>query len=352
MPFLRNAWYAAGWVSDLGDAPLARTFLDEPVVIYRAADGEPVALADQCPHRFAPLSLGRVNGDQIRCPYHGLVFDKTGGCMHNPHGKGARPSSLNVRSYPLVVRDGMMWIWMGEEAGASGVAPPSYPFLEQEGWATLRGYLPVNAYYELVTDNLMDLSHVEFLHPFIGPEGSSAGIVYRAEQEGERVAALHSMPGQPNTKLFELVLGDHVKLINGYANTYWEAPANMYLETGAVALDTEDEQTAMMPQVHLLTPETDTTTHYFWGVSRDRCLNNTEIEEMLRAGLSNAFQYEDEPMIQAVQARMRGRPLFDLSPALLPMDEAAVRARRILAKRIEAEQAALSEQTGLRAVTA
>lgn len=344
MPFLRNAWYAAGWANDLGGEPLACTFLDDPVVIFRAADGKPVALADQCPHRFAPLSLGAFDGDNIRCPYHGLVFDKNGSCVHNPHGKGTRPSSLSVRSYPLAERDGMMWIWMGEPEEAPGVEPPSYPFLEQEGWATLHGYLHVNANYELVTDNLMDLSHVEFLHPFIAPEGSSAGIMYKAEQDGERVAALHSMPNQPNTKLFELLLGEHVKVIDGYANTYWEAPANMYLETRAVALDTEDEQSATMPQVHLLTPETETSTHYFWGVSRNRCLDNAEIEQMLHAGLSNAFQHEDEPMIQAVQTRMRGRALFDMSPALLPMDEAAVRARRILAKRIEAEQAQVRQQ--------
>lgn len=352
MPFLYNAWYAAGWAQDLGDEPLGRTFLDEPVVIYRDAGGEPVALADMCPHRFAPLSLGKVAGDTIRCPYHGLVYDKTGACVYNPHGKGMRPSSLNVRRYPLVVQDGMMWIWMGDVVAAEGAQPSSYAFLKGEGWATLHGYLHVNAHYELVTDNLMDLSHVEFLHPFIGPEGSSAGIVYRAEQEGERVAALHSMPDQPNTKLFELLLGDHVKRINGYANSYWEAPANIYLETGAEALGAVDEQKTTMPQVHLLTPETETTTHYFWGVSRNRCLDNTEIEEMLRAGLANAFQYEDEPMIQAVQARMRGRPLFELAPALLPMDEAAVRVRRILAKRIEAEQAARSRPEKLEAVTA
>lgn len=341
--FLRNAWYAAGWVAELGDTALARTMLDEPIVIYRTADGEPAALADQCAHRFAPLSLGRIDGDHIRCPYHGLVYDKSGACVHNPHGRGARPSSLSVRRYPLVVQDGMMWLWMGDEAAAAGTAPPSYPFLEQEGFATVRGYLHVSANYELVTDNLMDLSHVEFLHPFIGPEGSSAGIVYRAEQDGERVAALHSMPNQPNTQLFQLLLGNHVKLIDGSANSYWEAPANIYLETCAVALDAKDEQRATMPQVHLLTPETETTTHYFWAISRDRCLGNPQIEEMLRAGISHAFEHEDEPMIQAVQTRMRGRPLFDLSPALLPMDEAAVRARRILAKRIAAEQMAHSE---------
>jgi vanillate O-demethylase monooxygenase subunit len=342
MAFLRNAWYAAGWETDLTDTPVARTLLDEPVVIYRGAGGEPIALADLCPHRFAPLSLGRVEGDRIRCPYHGLVFDKTGVCVHNPHGRGARPASLSVRRYPLVIRDGMMWLWMGEVGAAADSRPPSYAFLEQDGWATVRGYLHVSANYELVTDNLLDLSHAEFLHPFIAPAGTASAIDYRAEQHDERVSALHDMPDQPNTPLFELVLGADVKRIDGYANVYWDAPSNMLLETGALALDTGDGRRAVMPQAHLLTPETETSTHYFWGVSRDRCLDNDQIEDMLRAGLSYAFEQQDEPMIKAVQSRMRNRPLFELSPALLPMDEAAVRARRILARRILAEQATWS----------
>ncbi|MHA3794502.1 aromatic ring-hydroxylating dioxygenase subunit alpha [Sphingomonas sp. YL-JM2C] len=338
MTFLRNAWYAAAWSSELADGTLARTFLDEPVVLFRGEDGKAVALADMCPHRFAPLSLGRIGGDTIRCPYHGLVFDKTGACVHNPHGRGVRPSSLSVRSYPVLERDSVLWIWMGDAALAGATPPPSFAFLDKDGWATIRGMLGVGANYELVTDNLMDLSHAEFLHPFIAPEGSAAGIRYRAEQDDDRVAAIHDMPDQPNTPLFELLLGKTVTRIDGYANTYWEAPANMRLETCATAIEPADGGRAEMLQAHLLTPETETSTHYFWAISRDLCLDDPELEAMLRFGIDAAFRNEDEPMIQAVQGRMRGRPLMDMSPALLPMDEAAVRARRILARRIAEEQ--------------
>lgn len=339
MAFLRNAWYPAGWLEDLGEAPLARTILDEPVVIYRTQDGSPTALGDMCPHRFAPISLGRVDGDTIRCPYHGLAFDKGGACVHNPHGKGLRPSSLSLRHYPLVVQDGMMWIWMGDAAAAEQSAPPSYPFLQREGSRSLFGYLHVNAHYELVTDNLMDLSHVEFLHPFIGTDGFASSIQYRAEQDGERVGAIHEMKNQSNSPLWQLVLGEEITRVDGHANTYWEAPANMYLDAGTTALDVDPGRRAAMPQVHLLTPETETSTHYFWGVSRDRGIDNAELDAMLVAGFDQAFQSEDEPMIQAVQSRMRDRPLFAMNPALLPMDEAAVRARRSLARRIAEEQA-------------
>lgn len=338
MTYLRNAWYAAGWATDVGEAPFSITILEEPIVIFRGVDKSPVALADMCPHRFAPLSLGRVDGDTIRCPYHGLVFDTAGVCVHNPHGRGARPSSLNVRSYPLLEQDGMIWLWMGEASAAVSKTPPPFPFLQQEGWATISGYLKVAANYELVTDNLMDLSHTEFLHPFIAPEGSAAGIRYRSEQQNDEVAAIHDMPDQPNTQLFELLFGTRVSRVDGYANTYWRAPSNMRLEIGAVATVPDDGGHVRMLQAHLLTPETTTSTHYFWGISRDRCLDNPQIEDTLKMGIDHAFRNEDEPMIQAVQSRMRNRPLFDMSPALLPMDEAAVRARRVLARCIQAEQ--------------
>lgn len=336
MPFLRNAWYAAGWDEALGSAPLALKVLGEPVVIYRDSSGAPTALADTCPHRFAPLSLGRVDGDTIRCPYHGLEYDKTGACIRNPHGAGAITSALKVRRYPTVVQDGLIWIWMGEEGLATAVRPPKYDFLTGPGVKVIRGYLSVSANYQLVMDNLLDLSHAEFLHPFIAPPGTASSIKYRSAEEGERVSAFHSMPGQSNTPLFRLVLPE-VDQINGRAHMHWEAPANMYLDTGVIPLDGGPEDGAAMPQVHLLTPETETSTHYFWAVSRDRAIDDLQLDEMLRAGISNAFENEDEPMIRAVQERMQGRALLDMNPALLPMDAAAIRARRILEKKIASE---------------
>lgn len=340
MSYLRNAWYVAGWSREIEDKPVARTILDEPIVMYRTTSGEVAALVDACPHRFAPLSMGRLANDQIRCPYHGLVFDKSGACVHNPHGKGQTPSALNVGVYPITERDGIVWIWMGEATRAAEVSPPDYSFLTNAGWKTIDGYLKITANYELVTDNLLDLSHAEYLHPFIFPEGSSAGVVYKAVEEGGQISALHSMPESDVTPLFALLFSDSVKRMDGRADTHWQAPANMRIYAGAVARDSEAEDVAEMHQVHLLTPETETTTHYFWGVARDRAIDSEQLDQMLFGGISYAFENEDEPMIRAVQERMRGKPLFDLKPALLPMDEAAVRARRKLASLIAAEQQA------------
>lgn len=337
MPFLRNAWYAAVWDTDLKE-PLARTILGQPILIVRGSDGRPVALRDACPHRFAPLSLGKFEGEHVTCPYHGLVFDFSGNCVDNPHGNGLRPSSLCVRTYPLEISDGMVWIWMGDPARAEATRPPSYTFMCDPGYAAVSGYLHVSANYELVTDNLLDLSHAEYLHPFIGPPGSSRGIRYRAAQEGERVIAYHDMPDQPNTPLFKLLLDGSVTRIDGRAHMHWLPPANMMLDSGVIPVGQPREAGAEVLYTHLLTPETETSTHYFWGAARDRALDDTQLSEMLRSGIAHAFEHEDEPMVRAVQSRMGDQDLFDLSPALLPMDEASVRARRTLRRLIEAEQ--------------
>jgi len=336
MSYLRNAWYPAAWDKELGDEPLARTFLDEPVVLYRDSSGDPAALKDMCPHRFAPLSLGKIQGDCIQCPYHGLVYDRSGACVHNPNGRGVAPAALSVVSYPLHVSDGMIWIWMGDPETAAGTEPPSYSFLEEAG-NCLQGYLHVTANYQLVTDNLLDLSHAEFLHPFLSGSGDYEALEFRAEQVGGRVSAYHSMPGYDITPLFRPFVDDSVKKMDGRAHLHWEAPANMMLDVGAAVKNADGEEDIAFPQVHLLTPESENSTHYFWGFCRDREVDNSELDKTLREGISYAFQHEDEPMVRAVAQRMGGRPLFEMSPALLPQDEAAVRARRYLARLIASE---------------
>src|SRR5262245_50628355 len=128
MEFLRNAWYVAAWSDELTrDRLLARTLLEEPVVLFRTATGQPAALFDRCPHRFAPLSRGRLKGDVIECGYHGLCFDRNGTCAHNPHNPGHVPPRAHVRSYALVERQGIVWIWMGEPERADPALVPDFP---------------------------------------------------------------------------------------------------------------------------------------------------------------------------------------------------------------------------------
>jgi len=115
--YLHNAWYVAAWADELADGKvLGRTFLNEPVVLYRQGDGTVVALDERCPHRFAPLSMGQVlDGNRIQCPYHGLEFDGTGACVLNPHGNKRISPRLRVKSYPVIEKHNAIWIWMGDK---------------------------------------------------------------------------------------------------------------------------------------------------------------------------------------------------------------------------------------------
>ena len=343
MPYLKNAWYAAGWANDLADAPLARTIHDQPVVIFRGEDGSPAALHDACPHRFAPLSLGKVKGDLIACGYHGLEFDRHGRCVRNPHGKGVIPNALGVRAYPLSERYGMLWIWTGEADRADPALIVDLPIMADPGFEWVHGMLTIDAHYELIIDNLLDLTHVEFLHPFFASEGNSERTRFRAEQLGDRVNAYYDASNEPVSGLMRMLWPDAPETGDLRAYMYWQAPSNLYLDTGTMAAGGDYRDGAVLPSLHLLTPDTEERTTYYWAQGRNRRRDDPEFSRMLREGTQHIFETEDEPMIRAARSRMRSNDLFAHKPALLPMDEAAVRARRVLAKKIADEQSGALE---------
>src|ERR1700674_1138997 len=165
--YLRNAWYVAAWSDDLGDGQLlGRTIMKQPIVLYRKSDGNVAALEDRCPHRFAPLHMGKiVKGDCVQCPYHGLEFNSSGECVLNPHGTKNIPPRARVRSYPVTEKHKAIWIWTGE--GAPDLSKvPDFSVLDNvpEMHATKRDHIPIRANYELIIHNLLDLSHGSFLH--------------------------------------------------------------------------------------------------------------------------------------------------------------------------------------------
>src|SRR5579862_1513006 len=163
MEALKNQWYAAAFSHELKEAPLGRVFLNQPVVLYRKTDGTPVALEDRCCHRRAPLSAGKIEGDNLRCGYHGFLYDAAGAAIWAP-GQDRLPPGARVRSYPVVESHGWIWIWPGDPARADASAAPSYDKYDDPHWATYDELIPMKSNYFLVVDNLLDLSHLPFLH--------------------------------------------------------------------------------------------------------------------------------------------------------------------------------------------
>src|SRR5262245_13208923 len=162
--FLRNNWYVGAWSHEVsGDGLLSRKLLGEAVLFFRQSNGAVAALRDRCAHRFAPLSLGRREGDCVRCMYHGLVFDAEGRCTEEP-GREHPSHGLKVRTYPIVERWKQVWIWMGDPALADPALIPDCHFQDSPEWASIPAYIHYSADYRLILDNLLDFSHLTFVH--------------------------------------------------------------------------------------------------------------------------------------------------------------------------------------------
>ncbi|WP_119082315.1 aromatic ring-hydroxylating dioxygenase subunit alpha [Altererythrobacter sp. B11] len=164
MSYVRNAWYVAGWSQDLAaEKPFAITVLGERIVIWRTAAGNLHALEDRCVHRLAPLSLGRCEGERLRCMYHGLLFDPDGKVAEIP-GQELIPARAQVRRYPVADRHSWLWVWMGDPALADQGLIPAAVGLDHPDYILGHGQLDYAAEARLINDNLLDFSHLTFVH--------------------------------------------------------------------------------------------------------------------------------------------------------------------------------------------
>ncbi len=174
MGFAREQWYVAAFASEVGRVPFKRTLLGDPVVFFRTAGGDPVALADRCPHRGLPLSHGIVEGDTLRCGYHGMAFGASGACVHVP-SQATVPAGMGVHSYPLVQKSIWIWIWMGDPANAdpATIADHAEIGLERPGYEVTEMFrMDIPGNYQLLHENLLDVSHISYLHPGLLDDGS------------------------------------------------------------------------------------------------------------------------------------------------------------------------------------
>jgi phenylpropionate dioxygenase-like ring-hydroxylating dioxygenase large terminal subunit len=341
--YLQNVWYAAAHGEELAGGPLGRVLLERPVVLYRNSSGAAVALENRCPHRFAPLSAGKIRGDEIECGYHGLRFNGSGACSHNPHGPV--PPRAKVRSYPVMERYGYVWFWPGDPARADEALLPKFDFLEDpEHFTVVPGYLHVKANYELIVDNLLDLSHALFVHPHFAIPGQTIeqqlrNITTKTLTEGHSITAWRVRVGVPPNGPTREIFGFGPEPVDSRSHMSWHAPALLNFDVGACLTGTPEKDGLCIPQAHLITPETALTSHYFFAVSRNLKRDDPEAGRKLTHVVDLAFRQQDEPMIEAVQLSMgEVSDLDSLNPILLRTDGAPVAVRRMLKSLIAAEQ--------------
>lgn len=349
-PFLLDCWYVAAWDHELIDGRmLARTILDQPVVLYRGESGRPVALDDRCCHRGARLSHGRVEGDCVRCMYHGLKFDASGKCVQIP-GQDNIPPKLGVRGYPTVERDRLVWIWMGDPARADPALILDFPYLRDPAWRGHPGYLHYDANYLLIVDNLADFAHLAFVHT--KTLGGSEEYAFKSRpaaierlEDGFRVERWH-MNAAPPPFHRKVVRGDAPVDRRNIARMY--VPGIFFMETlfapaGSGADKGNLAGARQYRNCQFFTPETSRSTHFFWDYLHDSDLDNPNVARSLYHSMVEGFN-EDKAIIEAQQKTLEADPSFRMNAIVA--DAPLTHFRRTLARRIE------DERKGLAAVAA
>lgn len=338
--FLKKAWYPAALSREVdGQALFHRKILGVSVMIYRLADGKAVAMQDRCPHRFAPLSLGKRVGDEVACPYHALRFNAQGQCTHNPHGTGHIPKAARVDSFPLVERYGFLWIWMDAAEPDLSLLPDYSPLEEGPetgvGWTYMS--LPVN--YELIIDNVMDLSHIDHVHgEIITTRGKLSPMVPQIRETETTVSARWEWSQQPAMMIFAPFLPQPEEEARQYFDITWSAPANIQLTVAATQETAGFANAVDQYDLHTCTPADAFNTHYFFATRRNHIEDDADYNAQKIAGMHAAFEDEDGPLVKAVQEEMGDADFFSLYPVLMSNDIAPVKVRKMLDRMIRVER--------------
>jgi vanillate O-demethylase monooxygenase subunit len=342
--FLRNAWYPIMWSSDLAPGALVdRVALDEPIVFFRREDGTPAAIADVCAHRFAPLHLGKLcAGDRVQCGYHGLEFDANGTCVRNPYGEGRIPAGSSIRAYALVERHAIIWLWMGSRSPDPTKIPDFSIFDNPEpGTLTKFDSITMAANYELIVDNLMDLSHTAFLHDgLLGNDTMTHGTI-DVRQDGDTVTVSRFNKDVPAVKVYDLLFRQDGKPFDFWDSMRWDAPGSFLLDTGVHAPGESKEKGTGIFAVHLLTPQTATSTNYLFSAVRQGVQNGQpptpEIAAKIGELRRHIFQSQDTVMIEAQQRVLSQFPAYTNHAALFSIDAGPARYKRVLRALLDAD---------------
>jgi phenylpropionate dioxygenase-like ring-hydroxylating dioxygenase large terminal subunit len=337
--FLCNAWYVAAWGKDIGTTPLGRTLLNEPIVFYRTADGRAVALEDRCCHRGMPLSCGHVSGANIRCEYHGMVFDGSGVCVEIP-GQKIIPKNARVRSFPIAERDDLVWIWMGEPSLADASKIPSYPWHARWPYKSKTERLACN--YLLVSDNLLDQTHAAYVHK--STLASNVDAYERAE--------MSITPTDDGVKFIRWMLncvppGIYSKAVkfkgrvDRWGDFEYIAPSCIIQFTGARdigegAYENDARDGGFGLRIFYgITPETEHTSWFIWSAANGYRQNEPAATDELFEEIERAFKEDEDILVaqQAMLSRVGDRPLINIGS-----DGARTHARIALERKIAAER--------------
>lgn len=328
-PLVKNCWYVAALAHEVTRELFSRRFLGIEVALYRTEAGEPIAMRNRCPHRSFPLAKGALNGDNLRCGYHGMEFAPSGRCVNLPSMINV-PTNAAVRTYDIVERGPLLWIWMGDPDLADPALIPETPWLESSEWKTVNDQFHMKSDYVSMHENLLDQTHFPFLHPgAIGtPEYARSKLEARVEDDKVIIERqlLNSPP--PGVYAGPTKLGGIP--VNRFSTAMFVSPA-MHVAFARIVDITKhhgSEETYRFNISHIFTPETNGSIHYWWFCSRDFDLQNKETDKHLYESSQKAYT-EDVDALEWILEVVNNDPekQFDLNFA---PDRPGLMMRRIL----------------------
>ena len=340
MNFVKNAWYVAAESHELGDGLLGRTICSEPVVLFRAGDGTPAALEDRCCHRHLPLSLGAQVGNGVRCGYHGLHFDASGACVSVP-GQTRVPPGAAIRAFPVVERYRYIWIWTGDPAAADDSLVPDFHWNDDPGWISNTGYFHVDGNHQLLVDNLLDLSHVQFVHATtLGADGVTDAPL-ETRRDGDQIRIDRWIMDKPPPPMFASA-GDFAGTVDRWQLITWTAPTHVVIDAGCAdsgsgARNGDRSRGITVHSNHTITPETEKSCHYFWHHARNFRLDDAALTKILATAAGNAFG--EDVIILAAQQRSIDTAPDGWSWIDINADAGVLQARRVVDGLVAAETA-------------
>ncbi len=308
--FLRNCWYIAGWSRDFGRQLKAEMILGERIVLYRKENGDPVALENACPHRKLPLSEGRLVGDEVECGYHGLTFDCSGTCVAAPTQPDSIPRRAVVKSYPVIDRYRFLWIWMGD----AGLADPDRLFaienFENSSWGmTDGGDMDIDCNYLWICDNLLDPSHVAWVHVTSFAGAGTDDEPLSVEKTDQGVIVSRWIMDRPPSPYYAKILpfDGNCDRLQHYEMRLPSIALNKSVYT---PVGTGGYGSAPVPETFInisynfMTPIDSERTRYFWFQHRNSDPDNREVSEFMNNGASMAFE-EDRTVLEKVHEGMK-----------------------------------------------
>ncbi len=334
--YIFDAWYVIAASSECSRELLGRSALGIPVVIYRSEGGKPLALLDACAHRQFPLSRSRLIGDKIQCAYHGFTFNHEGSCVHIPSSERIPPSA-RVRKFPVVERYDMLWIWMGDTERADPALIPACPWLDLDNKVSY--YVQLKAHYQLLIENLLDFSHVPYVHHDQQGHPELARIVPRARANDDTVISTRVMHGSSTPPLWsevmQLPLGapmDHEQRFE------FHAPSAVCIRQLVWNPDTPEVRYPFTTS-HFMTPDGNGATHYWSWVSLEwDHVAPATLQRMDRGAREVANQDVVTLEAQQLMHEQLQRNAVETSTVSVPFDGGSLLSRQVLARMAERER--------------